>query len=134
MGVAVQRLRPAGRLSQSELPQKLDFGGRLEAVGDPGEVVGVEERQLILVVDERLVDLTEPLAGRHRLHLAFRLHVLPEGDDVAKVARSLIDFAPATAGTVERSAPFMTLGASTMLLASMMSTVMLVPIAVVSAE
>ena len=27
MGVAVQRLRPTGRLSQSELPQKLDVGG-----------------------------------------------------------------------------------------------------------
>ena len=45
----------------------------------------MEGRQLTLVVDERLVDLTEPLAGRHWLHLAFRLHVLPEGDDVAAV-------------------------------------------------
>ena len=79
------RLRAAGGLPQPELPQELDVGGGLELVGDPGEVVGVEGRQLALVVDEGVVDRAEPLACRHRLHLALRLDVLPEGDDVAVV-------------------------------------------------
>ena len=81
----MQRLRAAGRLSQAELAHELDVGGRLEAVGDPREVIGVKGRQLSLVVGQRLVDRAEPLAGRHRVDLAFRLHVLPEGDDVAAV-------------------------------------------------
>ena len=50
------------------------------------EVVGVEGRQLALVVGQRLVDRAEPLACRHRLDLALRLDVLPEGDDVPAVA------------------------------------------------
>ena len=49
-------------------------------------VVGVQGRQLAVVVGQRLVDRAEPFAGRHRLDLALRLDVLPEGDDVPAVA------------------------------------------------
>ena len=82
----MQRLRAACRLPQSELAQQLDVRGRLEAVGDPGEVVGVEGRELAPVVGQRFVDLAKSLAGRHRLHLALRLDVLPEGDDMTVAA------------------------------------------------
>ena len=83
--VSVDRLPRPGRLTQAELAEEFDVGRRLEVVEDPDEVVGVQGRQLALVVGQRLVDGAERLAGRHGLHLALGFHVLPEGDDVSAV-------------------------------------------------
>jgi hypothetical protein len=83
--VAVDRLRRAYGLPHPELAKELDVCGGLEAVRDRDEVIGVQNRKLVFVVGERLVDGAERVPGGCRIELAARLDVPPERHDMAAV-------------------------------------------------
>ncbi len=82
--IAVDGLDPAVDGAHPDLAEELDVLRRLESVEDLHQIVGVQRRQLAVVVGECLVDDAETAAGRCGVDLsAARLHVAPEDDHVA---------------------------------------------------